>query len=265
MSEVGKMVTVIYGNESQKYGIVMKALKQEDHKTPLSQADFVKLTRKLPLLLFPIFKLLTVGEENTLGVKRWKEIRKLKEKNLSSSGLNSGKHLTKVGKISTKRLIKLDKSNVSNVSTKSDISFRKGSGSSNEGGPRKTSGSGSSNEGGPRKTSGSRKGSDGRKGSDPKASLMLGPGTRQGSSRAMEPKAPLRLGAGGRQASIDRFKSLEMSREIQGSFRERRKSVEKGPSFVDHKLISQTSRRGSHLGEFLCSLLMPLPGFMRFT
>mmetsp|Transcript_16230 Transcript_16230/g.15571 ORF Transcript_16230/g.15571 Transcript_16230/m.15571 type:complete len:518 (-) Transcript_16230:211-1764(-) len=231
MSEVGKMVTVIYGNESQKYGIVMKALKQEDHKKPLSQADFVKLTRKLPLLLFPIFKLLTVGEENTLGVRRWKEIRKLKEKTLSSSaGSPSGKHLIKVGKVSI-RHIKLDKSG---GSTKSDHS---GSGSAGDK---------------PRTTSGSYKGKDGRRGSDPKAPLRLGPGppgTRQGSSRGMEPKTPLRLGAGGRQASIDRFKSLEMSREVQGSFRERRKSIDKGPSFIDHKLMSQTSRRGSHLGE----------------
>lgn len=93
MSEVGKMVTVIYGKESQKYDQVMTALRQEDPSKSLSENDFVQLTRRLPLLLFPIFKYITIGEENTLGVNRWKEIRKVKE----YVGSASVKHLIKTG------------------------------------------------------------------------------------------------------------------------------------------------------------------------
>jgi hypothetical protein len=121
MSEVGKMVTVIYGKESQKYDQVMTALRQEDPSKSLSENDFVQLTRRLPLLLFPIFKYITIGEENTLGVSRWKEIRKVKE----YMGSASVKHLIKTGIMK----YNLPDNEKDKKDTKSENSVRKNSGS----------------------------------------------------------------------------------------------------------------------------------------
>lgn len=75
--EVGKMVKLIYGDETPKYHTMMSALtsKIKDLYKDISESEFVELAHGLPALLFPIFEHLRIVKKNTLGINRWDEIR----------------------------------------------------------------------------------------------------------------------------------------------------------------------------------------------
>lgn len=102
--EINKMVHIIWGDKSKSNHQVVHALNSHmGKKKSVDLKGFITLSRDFPILLFPIFDLLRVARNHTLGEARWKQ---LSHRRKSSAGSGSPTHFGNLKHISGKKKVK---------------------------------------------------------------------------------------------------------------------------------------------------------------